>query len=65
MKSWKTTLLGILVLIGAFVSGAMATFDSDPTTVIDMGEIIAAITGLGLFAARDNDKSSEDVGAVK
>ncbi len=64
MKSWKTTLAGIAALIAAIALAIAHQFDSDPATVADWSAVIAAITaGVGLLLARDNDKSSEDVGA--
>lgn len=39
--------------------------DADPNTNPDWTALIAAVTaGVGLIAARDNDKSSEDVGSL-
>lgn len=65
MKSWKTTALGILILIVALGSAGVAILDGDPNTTIDFKEIMAALAGIGLTFARDNDKSSEDVGVKK
>lgn len=63
-KSWKTTGAGIGAILVAIGSALSATFDADPLTVADWGAVIAAvIAGVGLIAARDNDKSSEEVGA--
>ena len=62
-KSWKTTGAGIGAIMVAVGSALTATFDSDPLTVADWGAVIASIiAGIGLIAARDNDKSSQDVG---
>ncbi len=72
--SWKTTLMGITVLIGslgkllAAVSlAATALLDGDPSTVADWEAVSAAFVavsiGFGLIFARDNSKSSESVGA--
>lgn len=67
MKSWKTTILGVAVLLIAVSRGAIALLDGDPSTVLDLQAILEALAGLGigggLIAARDNDKSSENVGA--
>ena len=63
-KSWKTTVLGIASALVAIGNAAIAYLDGDPATTVDMGVTIAAImAALGCFFARDNDKSSEDVGA--
>lgn len=58
MKSWKTSLAGIIVAVG----GMMQTH-TDPKLQA-YGQTIMAIAGsLGLVACRDNDKSSKNVGA--
>jgi uncharacterized membrane protein YhiD involved in acid resistance len=63
MKSWKTTAAGIGAILVAVGSALTAMFDADPSTVADWGAVVAAvIAGVGLIAARDNDKSSQDVG---
>ncbi len=63
-KSWKTSAAGIGAILVALGSALSATFDADPVTVPDWGALVAAIiAGVGLLAARDNDMSSEEVGA--
>lgn len=50
----KTTLAGVGTIMVAVGSALKAIFDGDPTTNVDMGATIAAITaGVGLIAARD------------
>lgn len=63
--SWKTTLCGILgVLAAAITLVAQPLLDTDPSTVPQWGALVtAAAAAVGLVFARDNDKSSEDVGA--
>lgn len=62
--SWKTSAAGIGAILVALGSALSAMFDADPVTVPDWGALVAAIiAGIGLLAARDNDKSSEEVGA--
>lgn len=74
--SWKTTAIGIAVEIGyvgqfagAVSQTVTAIFDGDPSTNPDWvalktsAALVAA--GFGLIFARDNNKSSEDVGAGK
>lgn len=61
MNSWKTTSTGMLMLIGAAVT---LWFDRNRLTPqIIMGAATTGLAGIGLILARDNDKSSEDVGA--
>lgn len=50
----KTTLAGIGSILAAVGFALKAIFDNDPTTNVDIGATIAAITaGLGLIAAKD------------
>jgi len=50
----KTTLAGIGSILAAVGFALKAIFDNDPTTNIDLGATIAAITaGIGLIAAKD------------
>jgi len=66
MKSWKTTLAGIAAIVAALATAVSAQFDSNPATVPDWTLVIGMITaGVGLMFARDNDKTSEQVGAGK
>ncbi len=62
--SWKTSVLGWLILLGSIITGAIAFLDNDPNTVFDFQQIIAGLAGVGLIAARDNDKSTEQVKAA-
>ncbi len=62
--SWKTTASGVATIIVALGTAAKAAFDGDPATNINFEATITAISlGIGLCMARDNDKSSEQVGA--
>jgi len=62
--SWKTTAAGIGGIMAVIGSALAAMFDTDPATVPDWTSVIAGITmGIGLICSRDNDKSSEQVGA--
>lgn len=64
MKSWKTTGAGVAAIIVAVGAALTALTDGDATTNIDLASLLAAvIAGVGLIMARDNDKSSEEVGA--
>ena len=63
-KSWKTTVAGIAAIVAAIALAVAHQFDADPATMADWSTVITALTaGIGLMLARDNDKSSEQVGA--
>lgn len=62
--SWKTNVAGIATIVGAICAALKAQFDNDPSTVADWPLVVAAVTGgIGLLFARDNNVTSEDVGA--
>lgn len=62
MKSWKTTLTGILTILVAVIGGGLHFLKTGSIPPIE--PIIAAVTaGIGLLAARDNKVSSEEAGA--
>lgn len=67
--SWKTTLAGVGALLLILGQVLKVLFDGDPSTTLNLDsiivEVIAALTAIGLINARDNDKTSEDVGAKK
>jgi hypothetical protein len=58
-SSWKTTLAGIALIVAGHT--LLLVWPEEK-----MGEAIAMIlAGSGLIFARDNDKTSEDVGAAE
>lgn len=59
--SWKTTSAGLALIIGALVHLWFTRMHLDETSV--MGGIMGILGGIGLLVARDNDKTSEEVGA--
>ena len=63
MMNWKTTLsglIGVLVVVGAEVQKFL---DNDAATQPDWNVVIGAVVlALGLFFARDADKSSKATG---
>lgn len=62
--SWKTTLSGVAAIITTLGAALSAMTDGNPDTTVNLSATITAIAvGLGLIMARDNNKSSEDVGA--
>jgi len=66
LASWKTTLVGVLGAIATAITMiALPILDGDPATSPAWGEAIPLIlTALGIgWFARDDDKSSESVGA--
>ncbi len=66
--SWKTSLMGWIVLIGVFATSVKNLLDGDPSTVFDMNALIEALKavgigiplGIGLLFARDKNVSSEE-----
>lgn len=60
MRSYKTTVAGVLTLAGAVISALLQYFSDGSVNLEQLGLGITA--GLGLLAARDNDVSSQDVG---
>lgn len=63
--SWKTTASGIsAIVIALFTLIIQPLTDNDPKTVPNYEVAITAIiAGIGLITARDNDKTSAEVGA--
>ncbi|MDQ1610322.1 MAG: hypothetical protein QOG00_253 [Pyrinomonadaceae bacterium] len=65
MNSWRTSVIGAVLIVGALASlGISALVNRRAPSADELmfaGATIA--TGLGLINARDNNKSSEDVGA--
>lgn len=65
-RSWKTTIAGVAGILGVLLTGLSELWDGNPNTNPDWALICGIIASqIGLLFARDNDKSSEDVGAVK
>ena len=60
MKNFKTTLLGVGVILAAVGGAIKAALDGDPTTNADIPTIVASISaGFGLILAKDA-KSADD-----
>ena len=54
MKSWRTTVLGIVTILTAVAGVVQAMIDNDPTTNPDMTVAVAAVvSGIGLIFAKD------------
>ena len=65
MRSWKTSLAGILTIVSAGITLiAVPILDNDAATLPQWDSFLPiALAGIvGLFS-RDNNKTSEDVGA--
>lgn len=62
--SWRTTTVGILTAVAMIAIQARNVLDADPSTVLSIEAICAALAaaGFGIFA-RDNKVRSETVGA--
>lgn len=64
LTSWKTTVAGVGAALTVIGAALKAFFDGDPSTNVDWAVTIPALlASIGLIFARDNDKSSEEVGA--
>lgn len=59
-KSWKTTSAGVLTIAGAVANAAFNWQHLNEALV--MVNVTQILSGIGLLLARDNDKTSEDVG---
>lgn len=66
LVNWKTTLTGVLTLVGIISRSALLMIDNDATTNPNWSVVIpAAVAAIGLIFARDADKSSQDSGVRK
>lgn len=65
MKSWRTTLAGVLLIVGSVAMQLYYLFDNDPNTKFSIEVILGLVTGAGLFAARDNKVTSEEAAPEK
>lgn len=64
VKSWRTTLSGVVACIMAVISVITPLIDDNAATNPDFTAAIAAfVAGIGLITARDNKVSSEQAGA--
>lgn len=63
-RSWTTQLTGIAALLTLVSTTLNQLFDGDAATNPDWNIVVAGVmTALGLITARQNGKTSEDVGA--
>ena len=62
LKSWRTTILGIIAGLVVILPQIAAMIDGDPATEFSMKILIGgfALMGIGI-AAKDGDKSTKDV----
>ena len=63
-RSWITTFAGVVAMLAIITPEVQTLFDEDPDTNPDVKVILTAmgVGGVGI-AARDGNKSSEQVGA--
>jgi hypothetical protein len=59
-KSWKTSFFGTAGAICALV--AASGLVEDPHTQSQVSKLSELLLGIGLYFARDNNKTSEDIG---
>lgn len=63
LKSWKTTVAGIIQFLTVAGGQLVTLLDNDPGTNPDWTIVMASLfTLIGLLTARDGDVSSEDAG---
>jgi hypothetical protein len=64
MKSWKTTLVGVVGGLGILLSQVYFAIDGNDATIFSWEQVLAGLGLLGIgWFSRDNDKTSEDVKA--
>ena len=62
LKSWKTTALGFLGGLALMIPQIQAMLDDDPETIFAKSVFLTGLAMMGFgFAAKDGDKSTEDV----
>ena len=62
LRSWKTTVAGIIAGLVVLLPQILAVLDSDPATVFSLEAFTIGLGLLGIGAfAKDGDKSTEDV----
>ncbi len=65
LASWRTSLAGLLTVIGVSIPTIKAAVDGDPSTVPDWQIVLAAAgTFVVSLLARDNKVTSEQAGAI-
>ena len=58
MTNYKTTLAGVGAMLTAIGYALKAVFDNDPTTNLDISQLVLAFTaGVGLLHAKDASSS--------
>ena len=66
VKSWQTTLCGVLIFLQVLVTEAIPFFDGVPITKPDVGAVgLAFIAMLAFVFSRDHRVSSEKAGVKK
>lgn len=55
MKSYKTTIMGVLAIIGAAVSLAQAVMNGSVNGEVISASLSAIMAGIGLIAAKDSN----------
>ena len=62
LKSWKTSLIGLLGALVILIPQLLAVIDGNPATILSLKAVLTGLAMLGIgVAAKDGDKSTEDV----
>lgn len=59
MKSWRSSILGILILISVVSTQLVNILDADPSTVFNWESIAAALAGVGLLFTADHTNTNK------
>lgn len=62
-RSWKTTVVGVLLALAAVIQDVVSVLDDDALTNPDWNKTITLVAAaIALLLARDADKSDQDSG---
>ena len=60
-RSWRTTLVGVLMILGLVANAGVTILDGDPATTVDLKILLAGLgVGWGFIVARDQKAHEEE-----